>query len=105
MTNFPSHLRLSNIASYIYVPQCHIFFTHSSVGGRVVLINRSVTSDSFEIPWTVAHPAPLSVGFPRQEYWPGLPLPSPGNLSDPGIESTSPALKEDSLPLSHLESP
>ena len=39
--------------------------------------------------WTVAHQAPLSMGFPRQEYWSGLPFPSPGDLSDPGIEPTS----------------
>ena len=42
--------------------------------------------------WTVAHQAPLSVGFSRQEYWSGLPLPSPGDLPHPGIEPTSPAL-------------
>ena len=43
-------------------------------------------------PWTVAHQAPLSKGFFRQEYWSGLPFPSPGNLPDPGIEPSSPAL-------------
>ena len=46
-------------------------------------------------PWTVAHQAPLSMGFSRQEYWGGLPFPSPGDLTDPGIEPaslTSPAL-------------
>ena len=43
----------------------------------------------FVAPWTVTHQAPLSMGFPRQEYWSGLPFPSPGNLPDPGIESTS----------------
>ena len=41
-------------------------------------------------PWTVAHQAPLSMGFPRQEYWNGLPFPSPGDLPDPGIEPVSP---------------
>ena len=46
----------------------------------------------FAIPWTVAHQAPLSIGFPRQEYWSGLPFSSPGDLSDSGIEPTSPAL-------------
>ena len=45
----------------------------------------------FETPWAVAHQAPLSVGFLRQEYWSGLPYPSPGDLSDLGIELTSPA--------------
>ena len=42
-------------------------------------------------PWTVARQAPLSMGFSRQEYWSGLPFPSPGDLSDPRIEPTSPA--------------
>ena len=49
-------------------------------------------SDSFMIPWTVAHQAPLSVRLPRQEYWSGLLFPSPGDLSDPGIKPISPAL-------------
>ena len=49
-------------------------------------------------PWTVAYQAPLSMGFSRQEYWRGLPLPSPGDLPNPGIELGSPALKADSLP-------
>ena len=43
-------------------------------------------------PWTVACQAPLSMGFPRQEYWSGLPFPSSGDLPDPGIEATSPVL-------------
>jgi len=42
--------------------------------------------------WTVARQAPLSMGSPRQEYWSGLPFPSPGDLPDPGIEPTLPAL-------------
>ena len=41
------------------------------------------------IPWTVACQAPLSMGFSRQEYWSGLPFPPPGDLPNPGIESTS----------------
>ena len=49
-------------------------------------------------PWTIAREAPPSMGFSRQEYWSGLPFPSPGNLPDPGIESGSPALLADSLP-------
>ena len=49
-------------------------------------------SNSFVTPWTVACQAPLSMGFPRQEYWSGLSFPSPGDLHDPGIKSTSPAL-------------
>ena len=39
--------------------------------------------------WTISHQAPLSMGFPRQEYWSGLPCPPPGDLSDPGIEPAS----------------
>ena len=49
-------------------------------------------SNSFVMLWTIAHQTPLSMGFPRQEYWSGFPFPSPGNLPDPGMEPTSPAL-------------
>ena len=49
-------------------------------------------SDSFVTPWTGAHQAPLSMGFPRQEHWSGLPFPFPGDLPDPGTEPVSPAL-------------
>ena len=49
-------------------------------------------------PWTTACQAPPSMGFSRQEYWSGLPLPSPGDLPDPGIEPRSPASQADSLP-------
>jgi len=45
----------------------------------------------FVTPWTVAHQTPLSTGFPRQEYWSGLPSSSPGDPPDPGIELASPA--------------
>ena len=43
----------------------------------------------FPTPWTVAHQAPLSMGFPRQECWSGLPFPPPGDLPDSGMEPTS----------------
>ena len=55
-------------------------------------------SDSFETLWTVAHLAPLSMAFPRQEYWSGFPFPTPGDLSYPGIKPRSPTLQADSLP-------
>ena len=45
----------------------------------------------FATPWTVTYQAPLSMGFSRQEYWSGLPFPSPGDLPDPGIKPGSPA--------------
>ena len=51
----------------------------------------------FVTPWTVAHQAPLSMGFSRQEYWSGLPFPSPGDLPNPGIETGSSALQADTL--------
>ena len=51
-----------------------------------------VESDSFVTLWTVAHQSPLSLGFPRQEYWSGLPFPSPGDLSNPETKLESPAL-------------
>ena len=51
----------------------------------------------FATVWTVAYQAPLSMGFSRQEYWGGLPFPSPGDLPDPGIEPGSPASEADAL--------
>ena len=51
----------------------------------------------FVILWTVAYQVPLSMGFFRQEYWSGLPFPSPGELRNPGIEPRSPALQADAL--------
>ena len=58
----------------------------------------------FVTPWTVAHQAPLSMEFSRQEYWSGLPFPFPEDLSNPGIEPGSPALQADSLPSEPQES-
>ena len=51
----------------------------------------------FSTPWTVAHQAPPSMGFSRQEYWSGLPFPSPGDLPNPGIEPRSPSLQAEAL--------
>ena len=52
----------------------------------------------FVTPWTVDYQASLPMGFSRQEYWSGLPFPSPGDLPKPGIEPRSPALWADALP-------
>ena len=52
----------------------------------------------FATPWTVAYQAPPSMEFSRQEYWSGLPFPSPGDLPNPGIKPGSPALQADALP-------
>ena len=68
----------------------------------------SVMSDSFSTPWTVAHQAYLSMGFPRQEYSSGLPFPPPGDLPHPGIEpifGISCIAGGFFIPLSHLGSP
>ena len=59
----------------------------------------------FVTPWTVAHQAPPSMEFSRQEYWSGLPFASPRDLSDPGVKPMSSALQADSLPLSHQGNP
>ena len=62
-----------------------LFFT-------IIVFSCQAVSDSFVIPWTVAHQAPLSIGLPRQEYWSGLPHPFPGDPPDSGIKPASPAL-------------
>ena len=59
----------------------------------------------FETPWTVAHQAHLSMEFSRQEYWCGVPYPSPGALPDPGIGARSPELQADALPSEPPEKP
>ena len=64
---------------------------HTAQHGHFHCVSGSVVSDSAN-PWTVAHQAPLSMEFSRQEYWSGLSFSSPGNLPDPGIEPGSPAL-------------
>ena len=70
---------------------------------RILLSNEKVKVKSlsrvqlFGTPWTVAYQASPSMGFSRQEYWSGLSFPSPGDLSDPGIDPGSPALEADAL--------
>ena len=59
----------------------------------------------FVTSWTVARQAPLSMGFSRQEYWSGLPFLPPGDLPNPVIELSPPALQVDSFPLSHQGRP
>ena len=56
----------------------------------------------FGTPQIAAHQAPLSMEFHRQEYWSGLPFPCPGDLPDPGTETTPPTWHVSHLPLSHL---
>ena len=57
----------------------------------IVVVKLLIRVQLFATPWTVAHKAPLSMGFPRQEHWSGLPFPSLGDLPSSGIEPASPA--------------
>ena len=68
---------------------------------KLLLFSHKVVTDSFETSRTVACQAPLFMGFSRQEYWNGLPFPSPGDLPHPGIEPASPTLWANSLLLRH----
>ena len=67
----------------------------------VCMLNHFSRAQLFVTLWTIAHQAPPSMGFSRQEYWSGLPCSPPGDLPDPGIEPVASAWQEDSLPLSH----
>ena len=69
---------------------CNKVFSYVSVLSHIQL---------FAALWTVAHQAPLGMGFSRQECWSGLPFPTPGDLPNPGIEPTSPILAGRFLPL------
>ena len=84
--NFKINLRIAESKS-----MCHLSLN------CVCVCFATVMSDSV-IPWTVAHWAPLSMGFTRQEHWSGLPFSSPGDLPNLGIKPRSPALQADSLP-------
>ena len=70
-----------------------------------ILKKAKVEKGTVDKPFFVARQAPLSMGFPRQEYWSRLPFPSPGDLPDPGIKPASPELQVDSFPLRHQGSP
>ena len=107
-------LQCSCLTSYLTLsikilqPQIPFHQSDSRCGTQVpcyAVLNSSSCVQLFVIPKTVLNHAPLSMGFFRHEYWSGLLYPSPGDLSDRGIEPTSPALQADSLPLSHQRSP
>ena len=66
-------------------------------GGLKVKVKLLSRVQLFATPWTIAHQAPPSMGFSRQECWSGLPFPSPGDLPHPGIEPRSPTLQADTL--------
>ena len=82
----------------------HTQSAHWLAGGRRKVKVKSLSLVRlFVTPWTVTYQAPWSMGFSRQEYWSGLPFPSPGDLPNPGIEPGSPALQTDALPSEPLE--
>ena len=74
------------------MPHRHKITSGAAGGGLVAKLCPTLGA-----PWTVAHQAPLSMGFSRPEYWSGLPRPSPGGLPNSGIELGSPALQANSL--------
>ena len=81
--------------------QTHISYVPGQAGSLPLVPPEWVQSLSrvqlFATPWSIAHQAPLSMGFSRQEYWSGLPFPSPGDLPNPGIEPRPPTLQADVL--------
>ena len=103
-----SHLWLSgsswliiSISFYFFLltPQTSSLFIHwCTFTCMAESVGCSVVSWLFGTPWTIAHQAPLSIGFSRQEYWSGLPCPSPEDLPDSGFELGCLALQADSLP-------
>ena len=99
--NFSRDLWFSFLGGWQFVRRLdapEVGFPHSE-GCSAVKESERVTELCLTLatPWTVAHQAPLSMGFSRQEYWSGLPFPSPGDLLDPGIEPRSPTSQVDSL--------
>ena len=88
----PTHL--SHQRAWTELPVWQVPSSYLTHGGGLV----AKSCLTLVTPWTVACQASLSMRFTRQEYWSGLPLPSPGDLPDPGIEPWSPTLQADSLP-------
>ena len=80
----------------------YLIFYHVRVWHNIKILSEWVKLFNhvwlFAIPWTVAYQAPPSVEFSRQEYWSGLPFPSPGDLPDPQIKLRSSTLQTDTLP-------
>ena len=100
-------ITLSWPLKFIWIlPALHAFcvWVFVCVHVNACMLSRLSCVQLYVTPWTIARQAPLSLGFSRQEYWSGVPFPSPGDLPDPGMESTSPAVpvwQADSLSLSH----
>ena len=104
------HLLIHSLILYIFIEhyfasdfrqgtqeinRSHLFSTFRSMSQLVGLVTK--LCPTLASPWTVAQQSPLSMGLFRQEHWYGLPFPSPGDLTDPGIDPGSPELQADSL--------
>ena len=88
MSCFPI-LAIENLIFYIILPPSNCLLFMFPIKVKVKLLSHVRL---FATPWAVAYHTPPSMGFSRQEYWSGLPFPSPEDLPDPGIEPGSPAL-------------
>ena len=128
------HLKVSECTLYsmVNVISCTSvlykdIYTHTCINTYACVYNPSLVSNSalltssllllllllnhfshvwlFVTQWTVAHQAPLSMGFSRQEYWSGLPCRPPGDFPNPRMQPRSPASQADSLPLRHQGGP
>ena len=90
------YLKSFSLFSFFFLKKCldssSLLNFSEDVSNNCLLFSCEVVSNYFVTPWTVAHQAPLSMGFPRQEYQNGFPFPSPGDLLNPEIEPASPAL-------------
>ena len=93
MTNLDSTVKVMVFPGVMY--GCENWTIKKAVKAKAKLLS---CARLFATPWTVAYQAPQSMGFSRQEYWSGVPFPSPGDLPDPGIEPGSRTLQADALP-------
>ena len=84
-------LYIWNFSVYVLLKPSLNSFEHNLANVLLLLFSHLVMSDS-ATSWTVVHQAPLFIGFPKQEYWSGLPFSSPRDLPDPGIKPRSPTL-------------
>ena len=85
-------LWIDHLSSHDPVSPCISYLKDSGALYYLLLFSRKVMSNSFATPWTAACQPPLTMGFPRQEYWSGLPFPPPGHLPNLGTEPAFPAL-------------
>ena len=92
------HSGSQNLSSDEIFQICYVYlitsFAFDNGGGGLV----AKSCPTFVTPWTIALQAPLSMGFPRQEYWSELPFPSPRDLPNPGFQPMTPTLQVESLP-------